>query len=195
MRAQYNSFFMLRRLVTVLVLIFGSSVPIFQCQTLMVFSTFNLIYTFSHKPMEGERQNNVEIFNETCVVICTHLVNVLLNAAVPVEFRNELGWALMGVAIFNIVSNLCITVYDSVIDIIEQQRTKARFKAYIKIVNQKLINRKYMTTLEPGRFRNYEKEITIYDAVFFVRYWHPHRKWLLANGINIKDFEEEINYH
>jgi len=112
--AQYNTYFMLRRLVTVSVLIFMPSLPFFQCQFLMIFSTINLVYIISCRPMIDPASNKIEIFNEFCVVICTHLVNVLLNAAVPVDFREEIGWVLIIVAVFNIGSNLCLTILSSI---------------------------------------------------------------------------------
>ena len=67
-------------------------------------------------------------------------------------------------------------------------------EAYVKVVTQKIKNRKYLTNKAPGEFEDFEKEITVYDAVFFARFWSPQRKWLLANSINLEGFEEETEF-
>jgi len=125
--AQYSTYFMIRRLLTNFTLVVLSKAPFFQCQILMVFSTINLIYLISSKPMNTRLSNWIEIFNETCVVASTHIVNILLNAAVPTEFRAQVGWVLIGVAVLNIVTNLAITIYSSIVDVyndnVEKRRT------------------------------------------------------------------------
>lgn len=90
----------------------------------MVFATMNGIYLISIKPLDSNHANRIEIFNEICIIACSHIVNVFLNAAVPIDFRDNLGWALMAVAGFNIIVNLGITGYGSILDIYNDRKSK-----------------------------------------------------------------------
>lgn len=46
-RAHYNTIFMIRRFLIVIVLIFMNGSPFFQCNLLMIFSTMNIVYLIS----------------------------------------------------------------------------------------------------------------------------------------------------
>ena len=72
----------------------------------MVFSTVTFIYVAVARPLrEG---NEIECFNEFCIMLCSHLTNVFLNIAVELETRDILGWVFMGIAMINILVNLII---------------------------------------------------------------------------------------
>jgi len=51
MSSMYNVIFMLRRLLTAIVLVFMTELPFFQTQLLLVMSTMNVIYMVSVKPI------------------------------------------------------------------------------------------------------------------------------------------------
>ena len=48
----------------------------------------------------------MENFNEACIVVCFYFIMQFLNAALDLDARSFLGWALIGVAVFNVVGNL-----------------------------------------------------------------------------------------
>jgi len=112
LQVNYNIFFMVRRLATVLTLIFLRHLPFFQCQVLLLLSTVNFIYVYTVKPLSPE-ENKIEVFNEFTIAICSHITNVFLNIAVSLETRDLLGWVLMGVALMNILVNLCVIAFSS----------------------------------------------------------------------------------
>ena len=66
--------------------------------------------------MATKTENRIEIFNEMIIMLCCHLVNIFLNIAIPLEARDQMGWVLMGLAIFNILVNLSIIVKNSLVD-------------------------------------------------------------------------------
>ena len=78
--SMFTVYFLLRRLVTGFVLLALIDYPFFQCMFLMVFSTTNFIYVSSVKPMETKKENYIEIFNELCILLCSHLYNMFLRA-------------------------------------------------------------------------------------------------------------------
>ena len=40
----------------------------------------------------------------------------------------------------------------------------------------------------------FEFELSIYEAIAKVKAWLPHRRWLLANDIKIKEYPEEKEF-
>ena len=121
----------------------------------------------------------------------THIVNILLNAAVPTEFRAQVGRVLIGVAVLNIVTNLAITIYSSIVDVYNDNVEKRRAKSFMARVQKKIKNRKLLVDKTQGEFKSFELQVTLYEAVMFAREWTPHRRWLISNKIKLDAFEEE----
>ena len=48
--------------------------------------------------------------------------------------------------------------------------------------------------MSPGKFKNFEKEIMLIEAIEGVKKWHKHRTWLKQNGVDVEEFEEEQEY-
>ena len=74
---------MFRRLLSVAVLVFMEKWPFFQCTFLMVFSTLNLAYLVSARPLLTKYENRINIFNEMCIAFFCHIMTTLLNIALP----------------------------------------------------------------------------------------------------------------
>lgn len=98
---------MLRRLLSVLVLVFAEW-PYFQCTCLMVFSTLNLAYLVSVSPLLTRFENRLNVYNELCIALFSHLMTVLLDIALPDHLKSKLGWLLIGVASVNMIGNLLV---------------------------------------------------------------------------------------
>jgi hypothetical protein len=113
-RALYNIYFLARRFISVIILVFGGFWPYMQCVFLIVLSLMNCAYLISNTPMMTPKLNRIEIFNEMTILICANIMVLFLNIAMPFDLKDILGWTLMGCASFNIVVNLTITCYDSI---------------------------------------------------------------------------------
>ena len=60
---------MTRRLIFVLIALFLIDYPYFQVILMIGMSLFVLIYLVEARPYEEKQANNIEIFNESCVLI------------------------------------------------------------------------------------------------------------------------------
>ena len=72
--AQYNVYFMMRRLVTCAIVIFLPNLYTYQVQLLIATCTMNIIYLISMQPFDLKKTNNGEIFNELCIALICHLL-------------------------------------------------------------------------------------------------------------------------
>jgi len=193
--AYYNVFFLSRRLLTALVLMFLKENPFFQCQFLLVFSTMNFIYMISEQPLSTPKENFIEIFNEFTIMISAHITSVFLNVAIPQEARDLMGWVLMGLSAVNIVVNLIIIVYGTavydmyypLVDRFELSKARKQF-----VLNQ--ANKKYLIKKLPGMLEEFESEEEFHKGILTVKKFHLHRQWLEANGLDFSEFEEEKEY-
>ena len=93
----------------------------------MVLSEYNLIYTIATKPFKDNRTVYVEILNEFCILLCAYLMNVFLQINAPAKILVKIGWVFMGVAIFNILSNVVIII---------TYQSHDGYKSYIKQKNE-----------------------------------------------------------
>ena len=75
-------------------------------------------------PLKSLSENRIEIFNEFTIYMCSNIMAVFLNVAMPTDLRLLLGWILMGFAGFNIVVNLAITVWGSIKDMWSERKLK-----------------------------------------------------------------------
>lgn len=108
----YNIYFLMRRYVTGFSLVFLHEYQMFQVSILMILSVSNFIYTVTAKPFKDKKTLYVEILNEFCILMCCYLMNLFLYTNAPDSFFVKIGWAFMGVAIFNILSNAVILIVD-----------------------------------------------------------------------------------
>lgn len=182
----YNVLFLVRRILTAFILVFLTHLPFFQTQFLLVFATINLAYLVNIRPYSCPRANQMEIINEGFIVLCSHFSAIFLNDAIPGGFKANLGLILIGIAGSSILINMCVTVYDTVVALIDSTRESRIEKTVNRILGRKLQNRRYLTTMSPGKFKNYEKEISLIEAINEVKKWHKDRTWLLKNGIDVE---------
>lgn len=76
--SMYLIYFLIRRFLTAGILIFANRSPYFQCTFLMLSSTINFIYLSSSRPLSTRKENAIELFNELCILLCSHLFDVFL---------------------------------------------------------------------------------------------------------------------
>lgn len=80
---------------------------------LMIFSTVNFIYVFTVFPLDDTKENRIEVFNEICILACAHIFNILLRSEGGPIFIGKVGWAFIGVSVFNVFCNLVLLIFDS----------------------------------------------------------------------------------
>ena len=120
----YTMLFLYRRLCSATILVFLEKWPIFQCMSLMVFSSLYMLYLVSTKPLGSKSENIIELFNEGCIVTVSHLMNLCLNVAMPTNLSDAIGWCLIGVTTLNIVVNLSVVARSSVVEALNAFRQR-----------------------------------------------------------------------
>ena len=96
---------------------------------LLKLSAFSLIYICSFRPLSTPKENLIEIFNESTILIACYVVMILLEVGSPIESRNFFGWMIILFAAFNILVNMSMLLFNTVV-------------GAFKEIQQKIINRK-----------------------------------------------------
>lgn len=143
-QASYNIFFLVRRAVTMCILVFMNHSPQFCTHALMHFSLGNFFYIVVIKPIQNKYENMIEAFNEVCILATIYGQIVLMNGNMSTELRDGLGWWFIGVVCTNIVTNLAITVKGSCKESYSKYRHKQTVKLANKVVAKKLENRRIL---------------------------------------------------
>ena len=172
-RVMFNVYFLCRKLLTVLVLVFMDDFPFFQMVILMLLGTLNLIYLITEKPLVFSMENKVETLNEMAVVISSHIMTLFLNTANPQELQDLLGWVIIGLACLVIVINMSVTVISSfsqsyAVCLTKRNRNKAR-----KVIDKMFASRKKLLKMIPNEFKNFEHEQELVETI------HKIKKWLI----------------
>ena len=106
--AMFNVYFMLRRLYLALILTFLPDWTVLQVFSFVVCSFLNLVYLFRQWPYITNKDNWVEIGNETAVLMCALVIVDMINPANSSSKRNSLGWFLIYVVGGNVGFNLVL---------------------------------------------------------------------------------------
>jgi len=89
-----------------------------QAQLLWALSVLNLAYLVRYRPLGTSLSNTTEIYNEIFVYASLVLGSVFLNPLLELDVRDAVGWALIAVALGNILGNMALVAYHSGKDII-----------------------------------------------------------------------------
>jgi len=105
----FQTWFLLRRLLFALTTIYLASCPFLQVTLLMLQSFLSLCYLIVYQPFDKWILNKVELFNEgTLYMVCYPVLMFLLGS----EGDNyDLGWLLIGLIVVNIGINVFIMVF------------------------------------------------------------------------------------
>lgn len=115
---------MLRRFVSMLVLVLMGRWPVFQCLLLMGFSLLNMSYLLHTKPMQTKRKNLINFFNEGCILVFMHLLTNMLNTGIPKSLFYLFGYLLMAVVILNSAVNVIAIAVESFLGVFFFSRLK-----------------------------------------------------------------------
>ncbi len=72
-----------------------------------------IIYNKLAKPFENPLLNQLEIFNEWCIMAASYHLFVFTNYVDDPDLQYKVGWSMIGVATFNIMVNMAFMVYTS----------------------------------------------------------------------------------
>lgn len=106
----FNFYFIIRRLISVAVLVLIDDYPFFQSTSLTILSTINLIYVVSVYPMERKLANRIEVLNELLILCFCHIMTLFLNDNMPDSLNDDLGWVLIAFIAINVTMNLAIVL-------------------------------------------------------------------------------------
>ena len=114
----YNIIFMYRRSMTAVCLVFWSDHPDFQILALLLMALGTIGYIAIHKPFEESKMNNIEIFNEVCVVFSMYTIMLFMLTddvwfcdAMTVQFIVVVGINVFYFAV-QLVPELIYELYD-----------------------------------------------------------------------------------
>ena len=113
--AMYTPYFLLRRFGTGMIIVVLVKWPFFSCTFLMVFSVINFMYLFVVRPFKTKKVNTIETFNEFCIYVCAHIYTILCRAEGGYEFINLMGWSHVGVCCINIITNVLLMIYNTMV--------------------------------------------------------------------------------
>ena len=117
-------FFMLRRLVTMVVLVFRGRGPLFQCFLLTVLSVVNMGYLLHTRPMKTKKENYLNWFNEGCILVFMYLLTNMLNIGIPKSLFYIFGFLLMAVVILNTAVNMIAIAIETLLGVWMVSRLK-----------------------------------------------------------------------
>ena len=109
----YNCFFVLRRAFIGVLAVCINEYAFFQIQATMFSSVLMFTYISWVKPFETKTLNNLELFNELCILgVCyTHIM--LSDFTNSLEVKSNAGWMNMSLVIFNLLTNIAVIVCES----------------------------------------------------------------------------------
>ena len=148
--SMYTVYFLIRRFLTGFGLVVFVANPFFQCASLMVFTTVNLIYLINIQPLEDSKQNKIEILNEVTVMLSAHVFNIFLRGEGTDGFINNMGWVYIGISVFNILINLAIVLIDSIYETGSEYLEKRQQEKKLKFIQERRENRQKIVDEAPG---------------------------------------------
>lgn len=119
-KALYTFFFVLRRFICGLNLVFLVSYPYFQAVVMIVLSFLNLNYIMVYRPlMHG---NQIEIFNEASIYAISIVLTWFLDQRSPEYAKVTMTNMFIAMVGFNAGVNIVLTFYDTFLDVYETRR-------------------------------------------------------------------------
>ena len=106
-------YFLLRRLFFSLVALTLSEYPYAQIQSVFITSIIYIIFVGTVKPFETRRLNQLEIFNELCILIASYHMIVFTDFVDNQDIQYLGGWSLIAVILFNMIVNLYFMIKTS----------------------------------------------------------------------------------
>ena len=106
-------FFLARRFCYALAIEF-KQIPVLQIFILVLLANLMLIYVGMIRPFETPLLNNLELFNEIIVILCTYSMLISTDFTVSFELKQKGGWLIVFIIAANIFVNLLVMIIFSV---------------------------------------------------------------------------------
>ena len=106
----FNLCFILRRLLTAILLITLRTFPGTQPPFFLVLSLCNLALMLTLKPYESTLQTRIELFNEVCVGLCSLMFMLMTDYVEDFEQKRMAGWGLVAITLLSFAVNTLIAL-------------------------------------------------------------------------------------
>jgi len=110
----FNSVFTFRRFVFAFSLVFLGAFAGFQMQLFFFQSLSMIAYLTAFRPFEDTTMTGMEIFNEVTILAISYCLVGLADSSTDAYVRFNIGWAIIGLTLFNILTNICVLLILSV---------------------------------------------------------------------------------
>lgn len=191
----YNIYFLIRRIMTAVILVTAQDHPYFQCCCITVLSLLNLLFQIMNKPYKLKKDNYMEIFNELCILVSAYMMCIFLSSQSPMEFLKDVGWTFMGVTCLNVglnaVALLLFLIYEGYICV----KRKREEQNVIDLCKIRLKNLQKIASIAPTNFKYVQREIETYENIQVVRTWWPHYIWMKKNGLDFQSLKEHQDFN
>ena len=101
----WNVLILIRWTLTIEVFVLLRDFYSLQVMSLLVLSLLFQVLTIIGKPMKEMRDNRISLFNEVMVSLYIYLLYTLTDYSSIVDFRDEIGWALLAVIFLSTLVN------------------------------------------------------------------------------------------
>ena len=125
----------MRRLLLALATVLGSRYLIINLYSYIFLSMLVLMFFIGNRPMKYASFNNVEIMNETLVLISTYFMFVFSDWIKDVEIRYEVGFYLMYVISVLALINTIIIVREMCRGI-KKEKNRGKYEKQMKVINE-----------------------------------------------------------
>lgn len=69
-----------------------------------------VLYIVKIKPFKEKLLNNLEVFNELCVLAKSYHLLLFTSLVADVEIKYKVGWSFIGVTAINILANMLVVI-------------------------------------------------------------------------------------
>ena len=83
-----------------------------------------MIYTGYMRPFITRLSNNIELINDSCIVVCSYFLIIFSPLVSDADTRYISGWPLIGIICFIISLNLSVTTYKAITNLIRYIRLR-----------------------------------------------------------------------
>ena len=87
--------------------------PVFQVLHYCIFNTIILVYIKYVKPFETPFQQNLEVFNECCIIGVSYHLFTFTEWVGDYKLQEQMGWSCITIVLFNVLVNMILIMWIS----------------------------------------------------------------------------------
>ena len=108
----YIIFYCIRRFTFAATCVLLTNYPLFQIHLIFLQSLLMLSYLLYYWPFLHTLLNYLEVFNETCIMLCMYpALSVFTGALDSTKIHYNTGWVVIGIIAFNVAVNLMVELW------------------------------------------------------------------------------------